>query len=203
MRKALQSGRFGRPVQLVATCGQNFPTYRPAYRETYYTDREKGGGAIQDALTHVLNAGQWLVGPIDRLVVDAAHQVLEGVEVEDTVHLIARHGTVMASYSLNQHQPANEMTLSVNCERGIVRWEPHQRRWRWMIVPDEPWHDEPHEQLERDTPFILQAQNFLDAIEGKASPLCTLDEGVQTLNVNLAALASLEQSNWQTVEGRG
>jgi len=203
MRNALQSGRFGRPVQLVVTCGQNFPTYRPAYRETYYTDRAKGGGAIQDALTHVLNAGQWLVGPIDRLVVDAAHQVLEGVEVEDTVHLIARHGTVMASYSLNQHQPANEMTLSVNCERGIVRWEPHQRRWRWMIVPDEPWHEEPHEQLERDTPFILQAQNFLDAVEGKAAPLCTLDEGVQTLNINLAALASLEQSNWQTVEGRG
>lgn len=203
MREAIQSGRFGRSVQLVATCGQNFPTYRPAYRETYYTDRAKGGGAIQDALTHVLNAGEWLVGPIDRLVVDAAHQVLAGVEVEDTVHLLARHAGVLASYSLNQHQPANEITLTVNCERGIVRWEPHQRRWRWMVVPDEPWHDEPHEPLDRDTPFLLQAQSFLDAIEGKSTPLCTLAEGIQTLNVNLAALASLEQTCWKTVEGRG
>jgi len=203
MRAAIQSGRFGRPVQLVATCGQNFPTYRPAYRETYYTDRAKGGGAIQDALTHVLNAGEWLVGPIDRLAVDAAHQVLPGVEVEDTVHLLARHAGVLASYSLNQHQPANEITLTVNCERGIVRWEPHQRRWRWMIRPDEPWHDEPHEPLERDTPFLRQAHSFLDAIERKSAPLCTLAEGVQTLNVNLAALASLERVSWQTVEGRG
>ena len=203
MREALLSGRFGRPVQLVATCGQNFPTYRPAYRETYYSDRSQGGGAIQDALTHVLNAGQWLVGPIDRLTVDAAHLVLEGVDVEDTVHLVARHGNVLASYSLNQHQAANEMTLSVNCERGIVRWEPHLRRWRWMVVPDEPWHDEPNEPLERDIPFILQAENFLNAIEGKSPPLCSLGEGIQSLNVNLAALASLGQASWQTVEGRG
>lgn len=203
MRAALHSGRFGRPVQLVATCGQSFPTYRPAYRETYYTDRTKGGGAIQDALTHVLNAGEWLAGPIDRLVTDAAHQVLSGVGVEDTVHLVARHGGVLANYSLNQHQPANEITLTVSCERGMVRWEPHLRRWRWMIEPDEPWHDEPHEPLERDTPFLLQAQHFLDAVEGKAPPLCTLDEGIQTLGVNLAALASLEHASWQIVEGRG
>src|SRR5262249_4446502 len=39
MRRALGEGRFGRPVQLVAVCGQHFPTYRPAYRDIYYADR--------------------------------------------------------------------------------------------------------------------------------------------------------------------
>ena len=61
MRKALNSGQYGKPVELVMTGGQNFPTYRPAYRDTYYRKRETGGGAIQDALTHVVNVGQWLV----------------------------------------------------------------------------------------------------------------------------------------------
>ncbi len=118
VRDALRSGRFGAPVELVAVTGQHFPFYRPAYRSIYYTKHETGGGAIQDALTHILNAAEWLVGPIDRLVVDAEHQVLEGVEVEDTVHLLARHGRVQASYSLNQHQAPNEFTLTVVCERG-------------------------------------------------------------------------------------
>ncbi len=63
MKRAIDAGRFGRPLQLVAVCGQNFPTYRPAYREIYYRDHATGGGAIQDALTHVVNAGQWLSGP--------------------------------------------------------------------------------------------------------------------------------------------
>ncbi|HEY2253649.1 MAG TPA: Gfo/Idh/MocA family oxidoreductase, partial [Planctomycetaceae bacterium] len=68
MRQAIKSGRFGTPRQLTAVSGQHFPTYRPAYREIYYADRKKGGGAIQDALTHVINLGEWLVGPVDRLV---------------------------------------------------------------------------------------------------------------------------------------
>ena len=70
MKQALDTGRFGKPVQLYGICGQHFPTFRPAYRETYYVDRATGGGAVQDAITHILNAGEWLVGPIDRLVAE-------------------------------------------------------------------------------------------------------------------------------------
>ena len=71
MKRDIDNDRFGRPVQVVATSGQHFPFYRPAYRETYYTDRATGGGAIHDALTHLLNAAEWLVGPITRLAADA------------------------------------------------------------------------------------------------------------------------------------
>ncbi len=199
MRDALISGRFGKPVEIVAVSGQNFPTYRPAYRNTYYTDHITGGGAIQDALTHTLNAGEWLVGPIERLVADAAHCVLEGVSVEDTVHVLTRQGDVLGSYSLNQHQSPNESTITVICECGTVRWESHAQRWRWMIRPDEPWHDEPNEPQPRDAAFIAQAIRFLDAVERGEKPLCSLDEGMQTMRVNLATLASIKSCNWQTI----
>jgi predicted dehydrogenase len=199
MKAALDSGRFGKPVELVAVCGQHFPTYRPAYREIYYKDHATGGGAIQDALTHILNAGEWLLGPISRLVADAAHQVLPDVEVEDTVHLLARHKQVLASYSLNQHQAPNETTITVICERGTLRFEAHESRWRWMTKPGDAWHDEPHLPLERDTLFINQAHQFLDALERKRPVACSLEEGLATLRVNLAALASLQDGGWQTI----
>jgi len=199
MREAVLSGRFGNPVELVAVCGQHFPTYRPAYREIYYKDRATGGGAIQDALTHILNAGEWLVGRITRLVADAEHQLLPGVTVEDTVHILARHGRVQASYALNQHQAPNETTITVVCERGTVRFEAHECRWRWQTTPGESWHDETFPPLERDTLFIEQARLFLEAVEGKRPVTCSLDEGAATLRVNLAALASCEQRAWQEV----
>lgn len=199
MRRAIADGRFGRPVELVAVSGQHFPTYRPAYRSIYYNDHTTGGGAIQDALTHVVNAGEWLVGPIDRLVADTAHQVLDGVAVEDTVHLLARHRDVLASYSLNQHQAPNESTITVVCERGTVRWESHAHRWRWLATPGEPWHDEPLPPLERDTLFIVQANAFLDAVEGRSPVPCSLDEGLQTLRVNLATLASVRSRTWEQI----
>ncbi len=199
LREALRENRFGKPVELVMVAGQHFPTYRPAYRDIYYTDHAAGGGAIQDALTHLVNAGEWLVGPVNRLVVDGEHQVLDGVSVEDTVHVLARHGSVLASYSLNQYQSPNELTLTMVCERGTVRCEFHENRWRWMTQPDGPWTDERIDKLERDTIFIAQANGFLDAVVAKKQVHCTLDEGIQTLRVNLAALASLEQGSWQTI----
>jgi predicted dehydrogenase len=197
MREFLASGRLGQPVELVAVCGQHFPTYRPAYREIYYKDRATGGGAIQDALTHILNVGQWLVGPLTRLVADAEHQLLPGVEVEDTVHVLARHGRVQASYALNQHQAPNETTITVVCERGTIRFEGHASRWQWQTTPGEPWTVEQRPALERDTLFIEQARLFLDAIEGQCPVPCSLADGEATLRANLAALASAESRAWQ------
>jgi len=199
MREAILSSRFGDPVQIVANCGQCFPHYRPAYRETYYTDRATGGGAVQDALTHVINAGEWLVGPVDHLSADTGHQVLDGVEVEDTAHVLARHGRVMGCFSLNQHQAPNEITITVICRRGTARFEYHENRWRWMTEPGGQWHDETARPLERDALFTRQAEAFLDASEACGPPLCSLAEAIQTLRVNLAILASAEKRGWQTV----
>ena len=199
IRDAIASDRFGKPVEIVAVCGQNFPHYRPAYREIYYAKHASGGGAVQDALTHVINAGEWLVGPIARLAADAGRQVLEGVDVEDTVHVIARHGDVMGSYSLNQHQAPNETTITVVCERGTARFEFHRGRWSWMEKPDTPWNEEPSATLATDGLFVRQANAFLDAVEGKAPPLCPLGEGVQTLKVNLAILRAAAEARWEVV----
>jgi predicted dehydrogenase len=199
MRDALRAGRFGEPVQVVAVSGQHFPLYRPAYRTIYYNDRATGGGAVQDALTHVLNAAEWLVGPVTRLTADVGHQVLEGVTVEDTAHVLTRHGTVMGSYSLNQHQAPNESTITVVCTRGAARFEFHNARWRWLTEPGGEWIDEPAGPLERDALFARQANAFLDAVEGTAAPLCPLADARQTLAVNLAVLRTAERGGWEAI----
>lgn len=199
MKDALDSERFGTPVQIVGLSGQCFPKYRPAYHEVYYADRRVGGGAIQDAITHLLNAGEWLVGPIQSLVADAGHQVLPKVTVEDTVHVLARQGAVMGTYALNQYQAPNEMSVTVACTKGTVKFERHQNRWGWMVEPDTPWQWESVAELGRDGGFVDQAQCFLNMIEGKQTALCTLEEGIQTLRVNLACLTCVDKSHLMAV----
>ncbi len=199
MKQAIDAGRFGRPVQVVSVWGQHFPKYRPAYRQIYYTSRATGGGAVQDVLTHAINAGEFLVGPVDRVMADAAHQVLEGVEVEDTVHVIARHGDVLGCYSLNQHQAPNENSITVICERGTARFELNNARWLSMTEPGGEWREEFTFSLERDDIFVNQANLFLDVVEGKAEPACTVAEGLQTLRVNLAILAAADHPSWRPV----
>ena len=201
-RQAISEGRFGEPLQVVAHCGQDFPHYRPAYRDTYYARRQTGGGAVQDALTHIVNAVEWIVGPVGRVMADAAHLSVPGVTVEDTVHLIARHDSVMASYALNQFQAANESNITVACRRGTVRVQLVENRWAWQTDPDGEWHRESFAGLRRDDLFLAQANAFLDAIRGQVTPLCGIEDAGSTLRAGLAILAASDRPPWRTLTGK-
>jgi predicted dehydrogenase len=189
-REFILAGSFG-PIRHVAVnTGQHFPLFRPAYREIYYSRRDQGGGAIQDALTHIANTVEWIVGPTANVFCDAAHQVLEGVTVEDTVNAVARNGTIPVVYALNQFQAPNEARWDFHAEFGSVRVESHAQRWGTLArnATEWTWHAAPVP--DRDSLFVSQAHAFLDGCEGKANSLCTLAEGIQTLRFNLAALQS-------------
>jgi len=195
MKDAIDSGTFGCPLQVVTISGQHFPTYRPAYREIYYNNHASGGGLIQDGLPHTMNAVEWLVGSTTQIMADAAHLKLEGVEVEDTVNVLTRHGEVLGSFSSNQHQAPNETTITVICENGTARFEYHRNRWGWQKEPEGDWEYEEFT-IGRDDLFTHQANAFLDAIEGNAEPACTIAEAEHTLKTCLAILKTSQQPPW-------
>jgi len=120
-----------------------------------------------------------------------------GAERSVAGHIVARQGNVLSSYSLNQHQAPNEGAITVICEHGTARFELHRQHWRWMMGGD--WQESPPVEMERDTLFERQAEAFLDAIDRKSEPLCSLEAGLQTLRVNQAALASVKEQQWKTI----
>jgi predicted dehydrogenase len=191
-RSFLQNSAYGTLRHVAVNTGQHFPLFRPAYRDIYYRDRAQGGGAIQDALTHLANAIEWVAGPTTRVFCDAAHQVLDGVTVEDTVNVSARNGEIMASYALNQFQAPNETRCDFHAINGSVRVELHAQRWGTLARGDADWTWHAAPVADRDQLFVAQAHAFLDGCEGKSTLLCTLEEGIQTLRFNLAALQSWE-----------
>jgi predicted dehydrogenase len=198
-RQFLLAGSFGAVRHVAVNTGQHFPLFRPAYREIYYRDHAQGGGAIQDALTHMANAIEWVVGPTSRVFCDAAHQVLEGVTVEDTVNVAARNGDVLVSYALNQFQAVNETRWDFHAETGSVRVELNAQRWGAMARGENEWKWHAAPVPERDQLFVAQAHAFLDGCEGRPQLLCTLEEGWQTLRFNLAALQSWRENRLVTL----
>ncbi len=196
----LATGKFGRVRAATVVGGQHFPTFRPAYREIYYNNHAQGGGAIQDALTHMVNLVEWIMGPTVSLMCEADHQVLEGVEVEDTVSVIARNqdGAII-SFNLNQFQAANESTLQFNAEKGSLKIELHNSRWGYLPLGDTDWTWETFAPLDRDGPFVIQANDFLDACEGQTTPLATLADGIRAVRFNLACFESLRTGARATI----
>lgn len=190
MRKALREGVIGEAKHATIIAGQHFPTFRPAYRDIYYARHETGGGAIQDALTHMANMTEWILGPTTRLFCDAEHQVLDGVSVEDTVNIIARNGTTMVTYAMNQFQAPNEIEMQIHGTLGSLIFQGHHRRWGLQVFGESDWTWNQSPPTDRDEWFVRQAGYFLDGIEGQCSPLSTFEEAVQTLKFNIAALES-------------
>lgn len=192
-RKQLGEGQIGTLHQVTVVAGQHFPTFRPAYRQIYYARRESGGGAVQDAATHLIDLVQYLAGPLDWIDCDYAHQELQGVEVEDTVHLLGRAGRVQVSLALNQFMAPNETHVQLNGSRGSLVIRVHEQRAGIFRRGESDWAWTEPLVHERDDLFRAQAASFLAAAAGKQPPLCTLDDGLSALRVNLAALESGER----------
>ncbi len=87
---------------------------------------------------------------------------------------------------------AVEVVLPHVARQVAAMIELHRARWGEFAkgASGWTWHDMPP--LDRDTPFVTQAQAFLDQVEGQPSRLCSLEEAVSTLRFNLSALASAE-----------
>ena len=202
VRRSLHAGEIGILHQVTIVAGQHFPTFRPAYREIYYAKRESGGGAIQDAATHLFDLIQCLAGPLAWVYCDASHQALPGVEVEDTVHFLGRTSRgVQVSLALNQFMAPNETNVQFNGSQGSLAIRFHEQRAGIFLHGDSAWTWSEPLVKERDDLFRMQAQSFLDAAAGRAPPLCTLEGGLAALRVNLAALESSERRAAVTIDG--
>jgi predicted dehydrogenase len=191
----LRKGELGRVHQAFAISGQDFAFLRPAYQEVYYRDHATGGGAIQDALTHLVNCVECLIGPTESVYCDADHLSLPGVEVEDTVAAIARNGSTIVSYSLNQFQAPNETSLQLNAELGSIRIEFGSNRWGVLAKGAGDWSWTVHPVHGADALFVAQANGFLDQCEGNGSALASLEEGIQAVAFNVAAFESWEKKS--------
>lgn len=199
VRQLLAEGVIGTLHEVTVVAGQHFPTFRPAYRDIYYARRESGGGAVQDAATHLFDMIQHLAGPFDWIFCDYAHKELPDVEVEDTVHMIGRAASerVLVSLALNQFMAPNETHVKLNGSRGSLAIRFHEQRAGMFLYGDPGWTWTEPLVAERDDLFRAQAENFVAAAVGQSPPLCTLEDGLLALKVNLAALRSGETQSLQ------
>ena len=165
-KQAVHDKRFGLLLQLTVTSGQDFLSIALPIGRLTTPNIQLGWGHPGCHYTHDEQYS------MDRrattaLVCDAAHQQLPGVSVEDTVHVMIRHGAIMGSLTLNQFQSLNETTLQLNFERGSARYEFHNNKWAFSTEPEAGWLPGGQYKLERDDLFTKQANVFWIALSNE------------------------------------
>lgn len=196
VREKLLAGEIGDVKSITILTGDNFPYYRPDYRSIYYSNPAKGGGALHDAASHVFNYIEWCMGPVESIYSIARHTVLPDVEVEDTVGCTFKftESDAIGTLSLNQFQYRETSIFEFAGTKGVLRFDgaTHSIGVCKELCGDFSW-TEPM-QLSRDEYHKLQAENFINAIDGNEPPVCSLHEAIRTMGTILAAHISAKDN---------
>jgi len=89
VERELDSGKIGDVLACSCIFGYDHRTARPDYRNTCWTHREQGGGAVFDISSHATHV-QGYMGPVRSVMVDYERLQIEGTQAEDTLAYLLR-----------------------------------------------------------------------------------------------------------------
>ena len=191
VKERVASGELGGVKVINYYAGQYWPRMRKDYPPLYAQSRKSGGGVIPDHLIHQVNFMEWMFGPAEEVSAKQWKMGLPEIATEDTGHMVMRYSGGQVAFfgiCIFQHDTITRLTLIA--EQGTIQTE--FGTGRVDVFRDEigEWTRGRSYGLERDDVMRLQAQHFIDCIQGRATPRCTIEEAEQTLRTILAALES-------------
>ncbi|MBD3624952.1 MAG: Gfo/Idh/MocA family oxidoreductase [Rhodobacteraceae bacterium] len=205
LKKEIASGKIG-PIKLAyLNASQDFPRYRPDYRQTYYSRPDMGGGAILDAASHSFDLLIMLMGRPVTVGAMYDRMALEGSQTEDTCLVTIRFESgAMANLTINQFQKRNVSTAEFIGPKGNL----HLDHATLSFAEDDSGHwATSRNYMEGMLPmdahqarFTMQANAMLDALDGKPDPLATLSEARLNLLLALAAKRSWTERRFINID---
>ena len=200
----LQAGLIGKPLSARAHWGEYLPGWHPweDYTQGYAARPELGGGVVL-TLSHPLDYLRWLLGEVDSLWAFTSSHGL-GMHVEDTAEIGLRFASgCLGSLHLDYNQRPASHTLEITGTQGRILWDNADGTARLYRAASgeaagkafrvDDWYVfTPPEGFERNWLFMDELRHFLAVIRGEEQPLCTLQDGVEALQLSLGALESAE-----------
>ncbi len=184
VRRWLEEGRIGRPLYFRAHWGEYLPEWHPweDYRRSYAARADLGGGVIR-TLSHPLDYARFLMGEGHIVAALATHvSPLELQGVEDLGEILIRFvsgavGSVHVDYF--QRPPAHRVEIIGT--RGTLRWDYYTGEAELLPAEGEPQRASLPPGWERNHMFLEEMRHFVDVVAGRATPICTLHDGLINL----------------------
>jgi predicted dehydrogenase len=188
----LEANAVGRVLTAAAEYRDYLPDWHPweDFRRSYSARADLGGGVIL-TLSHPVDTLEWLLGP--GRVVWAWSAGIPELELEtDAVAMIVEElssgasGVIQLDYL---HRPRSHR-IEVTGTGGGIRWSEHDgiaHRVGWK--PDAEEQAAPLAGFDRNDMFLAEMKHFLNVCRGEESPVCSLEDGLRTLELLVGARA--------------
>lgn len=192
----LAAGEIGRPLSVRAHWGEYLPDWHPweDYRQSYSARKDLGGGVVL-TLTHPLDYLHWLLGEVGALWAFTDQVSDLELDVEDTAEIGLRFKSgVIGGLHLDYNQRPPRHQLEIVCSGGTVRWDNAAGALDVYVVEQDGWRQYPlPPDFQRDDLFRAQMAHFIEVVEGKTQPVCTLQDGITALELALAVHQSQQE----------
>ncbi|OIJ16785.1 oxidoreductase [Anaerobacillus alkalilacustris] len=162
--------------------GQYLPNWRPNqdYRKSYSARKTQGGGVLLD-LSHELDYARWLFGDWNRLVAFGGKFSSLQIDSDDLYSLMVKMNKCpMVQIHLNYLDRISRREISVITEKCTIKVDLLNHTLQINDAIDK-YH------IDRDDTYIMQHKAIMN---GEKTNLCTLEEGLATLEM----VGALEQS---------
>lgn len=184
---------IGQPLSVHANWGEYLPAWHPweDYRIGYSARKDLGGGVIL-TLSHPLDYLRWLLGNIKFIWSFAGRSGEFELDVEDNAVIgLEFESNTLGSLHLNYNQQPPAHRLEIIGSQGTIRWDYTNGSVMLYQAKNNEWETFPlGNNFKRNDMFRKEMAHFLDIINNKSIPLCSLNDGIECLRLSLAALQS-------------
>lgn len=198
-RELVQSGNYGKVLSVRTDYASYLPDWHPweDYRHFYMAKKAQGGGAILDE-SHAIDMTRWLGGEVESVMaINGRISKLE-IETDDIAEMIVRlEGGAVGSIHLDLYSRAPRGRIEIALENGNITWDRFTNEARAFDASRNVWEVHPFSSLYAEM-YIEEIKYFMQCITQKERPQIDGWEGMRSLEVAAAAIASSEQG--QTVK---
>ena len=173
--------------------GEYLPGWHPweDYRKSYSARKDLGGGVVL-TLSHPIDYLRWLLGEVCSLWSVTGNVSELELQVEDYAEAALKFDNgCIASLHLDYYRRPAVHRMEIVCSEGVIRWDNSDGN----VVLEKPDGTSSDifalaDGFDRNQLFLDEMKHFIDVIQGKTDPVCTLEDGEKALILSWAILKS-------------
>lgn len=200
IKSLINEGFFGNIIGVQVEVGEYLPGWHKYedYRDMYASRADLGGGVILSQI-HEMDLIYWFFGMPETITSCGGKLSNLEVDVEDVAHSLMRvrgkNNDFPISLQQDFLQRPPSRTFKIVGDQGIVKANLIKNQLEIFSADGSCIEFLTFPNFTRNDMFLSQTQHLLDCIKGNATPLVGLSDGIQSLNLALAAKHSLITSS--------
>lgn len=201
IREILASGAIGKPLFVRGEFSEFLPDWHPYedYRSFYMAEKSLGGGSILDQ-SHIFDLVHFLFGGFKRVF--ALNGNLSNLEVKSDdfsqLEVVMENG-LLASLHTDMFGRDHKKELEIKGEYGNIYWSSTENLVIHYDATSRSKTVYNKFPVDFNLNYITELKHFIACCEGAESPLATLDDGVETMKLILAAEKSVQTGMMENV----